>query len=99
VGLLEVVPQQMQWRPPTFQGRSDLETLLGSERAADWLRISEMMLGPAPSDFVFRPKHKSNAYVLSATDAVQLAQGGALPVPQGGAGPAGAAIDDDEENG
>lgn len=28
VGLLEVVPQVMQWRPPAFCGRSDLETLL-----------------------------------------------------------------------
>ena len=28
VGLLEVVPQVMQWRPPAFYGRSDLETLL-----------------------------------------------------------------------
>lgn len=28
VGLLEVVPQCMQWRPPAFFGRSDLETLL-----------------------------------------------------------------------
>ena len=28
VGLLERVPQVMQWRPPAFCGRSDLETLL-----------------------------------------------------------------------
>lgn len=28
MGLLEVVPQCMQWRPPAFFGRSDLETLL-----------------------------------------------------------------------
>ncbi|KAI8465075.1 MAG: putative tRNA-dihydrouridine synthase [Monoraphidium minutum] len=82
VGLLEVAPQRMGWRPPSFAGRSDLETLLGSEAAGDWVRISEMLLGPAPPGFTFAPKHKSNAYLLSAVDAAQLARG----APPGGAG-------------
>lgn len=37
MGLLEVLPQQLQWRPPAYVGRSDLETLLGSEHPADWV--------------------------------------------------------------
>ena len=62
VGLLEVVPQHMTWRPPDFKGRSDLETLLSSNSAQDWVRITEMLLGPAPDGFTFSPKHRSNAY-------------------------------------
>ena len=38
VGLLEVIPQHMQHRPPAFFGRSDLETLLASDQAQDWVR-------------------------------------------------------------
>jgi len=45
VGLLEVVPTQLNWRPPPFFGRNDLETLMASENPADWIRISEMLLG------------------------------------------------------
>lgn len=71
VGLLEVVPQCMQWRPPAFFGRSDLETLLASDNAADWVRISEMLLGPPPANFSFAPKHKSNAYARSETEMAQ----------------------------
>ncbi|KAL0043602.1 hypothetical protein WJX79_009566 [Trebouxia sp. C0005] len=71
VGLLEVVPQCMQWRPPAFFGRSDLETLLASDNAADWVRISEMLLGPTPANFSFAPKHKSNAYARSETEMAQ----------------------------
>lgn len=48
VGLLDVLPQRMDWRVPVFVGRSDLETLLASDHAGDWVRISEMLLGPAP---------------------------------------------------
>ncbi|XP_021848053.1 tRNA-dihydrouridine(47) synthase [NAD(P)(+)]-like isoform X2 [Spinacia oleracea] len=62
VGLLEVVPQQINWRPPSYYCRNDLETLMASESAADWIRISEMLLGKVPLDFKFAPKHKSNAY-------------------------------------
>ncbi|XP_057858227.2 tRNA-dihydrouridine(47) synthase [NAD(P)(+)]-like isoform X1 [Cryptomeria japonica] len=62
VGLLDIVPQRINWRPPSYFGRNDLETLMASESAADWIRISEMLLGPAPAGFTFTPKHKSNAY-------------------------------------
>ncbi|GAA0171310.1 RNA processing factor [Lithospermum erythrorhizon] len=62
VGLLDVVPQQINWRQPPYYGRDELETLMGSDSAADWIRISEMLLGKVPADFTFAPKHKSNAY-------------------------------------
>eukprot|EP00887_Chlorella_sp_A99_P006956 scaffold2.g6956.t1 len=62
VGLLEVLPQRLHWRPPAFVGRSDLETLLASDNPGDWVRISEMLLGPAAPGFVFAPKHRANSY-------------------------------------
>lgn len=62
VGLLDVIPQRLNWRPPSYFGRDDLETLMASDSAADWVRISEMLLGKVPAGFTFAPKHKSNAY-------------------------------------
>ncbi|KAL3515087.1 hypothetical protein ACH5RR_021989 [Cinchona calisaya] len=62
VGLLDVIPQGINWRPPSYYGRDDLETLMASDSAADWIRISEMLLGKVPAGFTFSPKHKSNAY-------------------------------------
>ncbi|KAJ2373406.1 tRNA-dihydrouridine(47) synthase [NAD(P)(+)]-like protein, partial [Coemansia sp. RSA 2607] len=62
VGILEVLPQRMNDRPPAFCGRNDLETLMASTKSSDWVRISEMLLGPAPEGFTFVPKHKSNSY-------------------------------------
>ncbi|CAL5018531.1 unnamed protein product [Urochloa decumbens] len=62
VGLLDVIPQRLNWRPPSYYGRDDLETLMASDSAADWVRISEMLLGKVPEGFAFAPKHKSNAY-------------------------------------
>ncbi|KAL5214820.1 hypothetical protein ABZP36_003972 [Zizania latifolia] len=62
VGLLDVIPQRLNWRPPSYYGRDDLETLMASDSAADWIRISEMLLGKVPEGFTFTPKHKSNAY-------------------------------------
>ncbi|KAK6916652.1 Zinc finger, CCCH-type [Dillenia turbinata] len=62
VGLLDVIPQCLNWRPPSYFGRNDLETLMASDSAADWIKISEMLLGKVPAGFTFAPKHKSNAY-------------------------------------
>lgn len=61
VGLLER-PQQMSQRPPLYFGRCDTETLLTSPHAKDWIKISEMFLGPVADDYQFFPKHKSNSY-------------------------------------
>lgn len=63
VGLLEVLPQKMNQRPPLYlQGRNDLETLFLSPHAADWIKISEILMGPVAENFSFRPKHKSASY-------------------------------------
>ncbi|XP_053202050.1 tRNA-dihydrouridine(47) synthase [NAD(P)(+)]-like [Panonychus citri] len=62
VGLLEVLPQKINDRPPYYRGRDELETLMASPSCSDWVKISEMFLGPVPDDFVFLPKHKANAY-------------------------------------
>ncbi|KAK9766824.1 tRNA-dihydrouridine synthase 3 [Basidiobolus ranarum] len=62
VGLLEVLPQKINERPPPFVGRNDLETLMASPNVSDWIKLSEMVLGPAPENFKFLPKHKSNSY-------------------------------------
>jgi tRNA-dihydrouridine synthase 3 len=60
VGVLERVPMRMNERAPLFVGRSDLETLMASASVRDWVKISEMFLGPAPADFNFKPKHRSS---------------------------------------
>lgn len=77
VGILESIEHaKMHLRPPTIYGRNQLETWLASDSGDDWLRLSEMLLGPAPEGFVFVPKHRSNSYsvtdkdMLSATAAV-----------------------------
>ncbi|XP_049732478.1 tRNA-dihydrouridine(47) synthase [NAD(P)(+)]-like isoform X4 [Elephas maximus indicus] len=62
VGLLERLPQKINERPPYYLGRNYLETLMASQNSADWVRISEMLLGPVPPNFVFLPKHKANSY-------------------------------------
>ncbi|CAJ1083394.1 tRNA-dihydrouridine(47) synthase -like isoform X2 [Notolabrus celidotus] [Xyrichtys novacula] len=62
VGLLERVPQRINERPPYYMGRNYLESLMASQHVGDWVRISEMLLGPVPKNFNFLPKHKANAY-------------------------------------
>ncbi|WOH03854.1 hypothetical protein DCAR_0623254 [Daucus carota subsp. sativus] len=62
VGLLDVVPAQLNWRSPSYFGRDELESLMASDSAADWIRISEMLLGKVPAGFTFSPKHKSNSH-------------------------------------
>ncbi|CAG8433438.1 1779_t:CDS:10 [Diversispora eburnea] len=39
VGLLEVLPQRINDRPPFFRGRDDLETLMASPNSNDWIKL------------------------------------------------------------
>jgi tRNA-dihydrouridine synthase 3 len=66
IGLLEYLPPSIQDRPPRYKARNELETLLASENYKDWIKISEMFLGPAAAGFKFEPKHKSNSYEIEA---------------------------------
>ncbi|AEY97060.1 FAER070Cp [Eremothecium gossypii FDAG1] len=65
MGICERYPVLLNERPPNWRGRDDLETLLGSTDAADWIKLSEQFFGPTPDKFVFQPKHKSNSYAPS----------------------------------
>ncbi|KAM7224339.1 hypothetical protein V8F06_000120 [Rhypophila decipiens] len=66
IGVLEHLPPVLNDRPPAYRARDDLETLLTSKNYKDWIKISEMFLGPAPPNFKFQPKHKSNSYEIEA---------------------------------
>jgi tRNA-dihydrouridine synthase 3 len=68
VGLLERLPQRINERPPPFFGRDDLETLMASQSASDWIKLSEMILGPAHKDLHFVPKHRSNSYAATIAE-------------------------------
>lgn len=39
VGILEHLPPSLQDRAPSWRGRNDLETLLGSDNYKDWIKI------------------------------------------------------------
>ncbi|KAK9838401.1 hypothetical protein WJX84_004682 [Apatococcus fuscideae] len=73
VGLLEVLPQRLNWRTPMFVGRSELETKLASPEVSDWIQLSAMFLGPPPPNFSFVPKHKASAHtpVMPSNNAQQ----------------------------
>ncbi|RGP76243.1 trna-dihydrouridine synthase 3 [Fusarium longipes] len=62
IGLLEYLPPCLNDRPPKYEGRDEMETLMASSDFRDWIKISEMFLGPVHPTFKFQPKHKSNAY-------------------------------------
>ncbi|CAI2167749.1 3887_t:CDS:10 [Funneliformis geosporum] len=74
VGLLEVLPQRINERPPIFHGRDELETLMASPNSKDWVKISEMLLGPAPDSFSFVPKHAANSYEVTLKTSKLLIQ-------------------------
>ncbi|GAA5943401.1 tRNA dihydrouridine synthase DUS3 [Sporobolomyces koalae] len=59
VGLLERLPAHMNERALPFKGRDELETLLASDQANDWVKITNMFLGQPPDDWSFIPKHKA----------------------------------------
>lgn len=69
VGLLEIQNPHvtMNHRSPYLRGRNELETLFASHASADWIRVSEMILGPVSPDFAFQARHKSNAWGAEAS--------------------------------
>ena len=70
-GILEKPVKINQGVPNTmyFVGRNDLETLMCSKNVNDWIKITEMTLGPVnDSKFIFVPKHKASAYAPSVVD-------------------------------
>ncbi|XP_065357878.1 tRNA-dihydrouridine(47) synthase [NAD(P)(+)]-like [Calliphora vicina] len=55
-------PQKINQRPQSFRGRDEMETLMSSPNSQDWVKLSEMLLGPVPEGYTFMPKHKANSY-------------------------------------
>jgi tRNA-dihydrouridine synthase 3 len=41
---------------------------MGSSNSNDWVRISEMLLGPVGDNFLFVAKHKSNSYATEVDE-------------------------------
>lgn len=61
-GILQNPPQKINQRAEHFKGRDEMETLMASTNCADWIKLSEMLLGPVPDGFNFLPKHKANSF-------------------------------------
>ena len=62
VGVLEVLPQKINERPPYYHGRDETETLMCSDNCQDWVKLTEILLGKVPDDYNFLPKHAANSY-------------------------------------
>ncbi|KAH8237908.1 hypothetical protein KR032_006065, partial [Drosophila birchii] len=60
--LQQAPPQKINARPQKYRGRDEMETLMSSGNAADWVKLSESLLGRVPEGFSFVPKHKANAF-------------------------------------
>ncbi|KAH8410085.1 hypothetical protein KR009_005839, partial [Drosophila setifemur] len=60
--LQEAPPQKINARPQKYRGRDEMETLMASGNAADWVKLSESLLGRVPEGFSFVPKHKANSF-------------------------------------
>ena len=54
-------------RRSALDAGNDLETLMASSNANDWLKITELVLGPTPDSFKFEPKHKANSFAAETT--------------------------------
>jgi len=67
-GLLERAQRIGEKCPPPVVARDDLEQLMLSPDASDWVKISELLLGPVPKDYRFVPKHKSSQAYEGADD-------------------------------
>lgn len=91
-GVLECLPQRMNDRPPSYQGRDEMETMMTSASVVDWISLSELLLGPVEPGFRFTPKHKSNSFAHTTTAAGLGSRG--LPQGIGGGG-----IDEENANG
>lgn len=59
VGIIERLPVKLNQRPPKFCGRDDLETWMASPKIEDWIKLSNLFLGPPPENFEFTPKHQA----------------------------------------
>ena len=66
VGVLEVLPQRLNWRPPAFVGRSDLETWLASDKPADWCAKTVCSCSPRESAVTC----KTRAFRVTSGDGV-----------------------------
>lgn len=84
VGILEHLPPKINDRPPPWQGRNDMETLLGSSDYKDWIKISELFLGKTSDQFEFTPKHKSNSYSNNAVAAPRETPAPQAPIETAG---------------
>ena len=60
--ILEHIPHKINQRPQSWWGRNALETWLSSTDPGDWIRLSEVYLGPSDEKFTFSPKHKAESY-------------------------------------